>query len=134
GRIYLFKGYWEDRLHELVKDLADCLLASPSIPLLGTAIPIGDDVIHVSHEDRVVREVEEASLLAQDFERLAHFGHQVGNDQHGSQEGNQCHKVNRLSQRYIYIGMRLSKEVVQTQNGDGGKHCPWNEATRKRRQ
>ena len=28
-------------------------------------IPVGDDVIHVAHEDRVVREVEKASLLAQ---------------------------------------------------------------------
>ena len=55
-RIDLFKGCWEDRLQELVRDLADCLLSGPSIQLHGTAIPVGDDVIHVAHEDRVVRE------------------------------------------------------------------------------
>lgn len=108
-RIYLFKGCWKGRLHELVRDFAD-----PSLQLCGAAIPISDDVVHVAHEDRVVREVEEASLLAQGFERLAPFGHQASNDQRGSQEGNQCHEVQRVAQRYIYIETRLSKEVVQT--------------------
>src|SRR4030095_1936030 len=67
-RIYFFKGCWEDCLHELVRDLADGLLPFPSVPFLGAAIPVRDDVARIAHEDRVVREVEEARLLAQDFE------------------------------------------------------------------
>src|SRR5262249_20159430 len=86
--INLFEPFGEDRLQELVSDLADRLLSVPSVQFLGAAIPVGDHVVHIAHEDRIVREVKEASLLAQHFKRLAHFGHQASNDQRRSQKGN----------------------------------------------
>ena len=70
----------------------------------------------VTHSHGTIRglKILVSGALRRRYERLAHFGHQVGNDQRGSQEGNQCQEVNRLAQRYIYIETRLSKEVVQT--------------------
>src|ERR1700730_7204488 len=61
---YQWRG--KDRLCELMRDFVHGLLSGPSIKLFGTAIPIGDDVEHIAHEDRVVCEVEEAGLLAQE--------------------------------------------------------------------
>ena len=43
--------------------LPDRFLRSPSIELLRSAIPIGDDLVHIANEDRVMRLVEEAGLL-----------------------------------------------------------------------
>ena len=43
---------------------ADRLLALPSVELLGPVIPVRDDVVHVTDEDGVMREVEESRLLA----------------------------------------------------------------------
>jgi len=45
--------------------LPNCLLPVPPVQLLGAVIPIGDDVLHVADENRVVRQIEEAGLLAQ---------------------------------------------------------------------
>ena len=45
--------------------MAECLFFPPSIQLLSAKIPVGDDVVHVTHEDRVVRKIEKAGLLAQ---------------------------------------------------------------------
>jgi hypothetical protein len=61
----LLKRFGEPRLQELVSDVADCLLTGPSVQFLGAAIPVGDYVVHVADEDRVMREVEQSSLLAQ---------------------------------------------------------------------
>src|SRR5262245_66123414 len=49
--INLLERCGEDRLQELVRDLADRLLSGPSVQFLGAAIPVGDDVVHVAHED-----------------------------------------------------------------------------------
>src|SRR4029077_14326491 len=96
-RIDLFKGCWEYRVQQLVSsNLADHFLCRPPVELLRAAIPVRDDIVHITDENGVVREVEETSLLAQDFERLAPFDHQTGNDQRGSQEGNQGHEVQRV--------------------------------------
>src|SRR5919106_1325558 len=46
----------EDRLCEPVRDLADRLLSGPSVQYFGAAIPVGDHVAHVAHEDGIVRE------------------------------------------------------------------------------
>lgn len=43
----------------------ESLLARPSVQYPGSAIPVGDDVVHVSDEDGVVCEIEEIGLLAQ---------------------------------------------------------------------
>jgi hypothetical protein len=48
-----------------VRGIAERLLPWPTVELLGAAIPVGNRVVHVAHEDRVVRKVEEAGLLAQ---------------------------------------------------------------------
>ena len=51
-------------MHELVRDLADGLLPVPSVPFLGAAIPVRDDIGHITDENRVVREIEQVGLLA----------------------------------------------------------------------
>jgi hypothetical protein len=48
-----------------VSDFADSLLACPAIQFRGSAIPVGDDIVRVSDEDCVVREIEKMGLLAQ---------------------------------------------------------------------
>ncbi len=60
----LFERLGESRVQELVGDLPESLVVRPSIQGPGSAIPVGDDVVHVSDEDGVVREVEEIGLLA----------------------------------------------------------------------
>ena len=45
--------------------LPDRFLRPPSIELLRSAIPVGDDLVHIANEDRVMRLVEEAGLLSQ---------------------------------------------------------------------
>ena len=58
-----------------MSNLADSFASFPSVQLLSAAIPVGDDVVHVAHEDGVVGEVEEFGLLAQHhFSRLALHG------------------------------------------------------------
>ncbi len=64
-RIDLFQRRRKNRLHDLMADLADRLRRRPSIQFRGAAIPVGDDVVHAAHEDRVVRQVEESGLVAE---------------------------------------------------------------------
>jgi hypothetical protein len=45
--------------------LPDRFLRPPSIELLRSAIPVGDDLVYIVNEDRVMRLVEEAGLLSQ---------------------------------------------------------------------
>ena len=66
--IDLFERCGEDRLHEPVGDLPDGLVPRPSVQFFGPTVPVGDHVVHVAHENRVVREVEQAGLLCS-------FGH-----------------------------------------------------------
>ena len=46
-------------------DFADRLVPAPAIELLGTAIPVSDDVIHVADENRVVGKIEQPSPFTQ---------------------------------------------------------------------
>ena len=48
-----------------MRDLANRLLCRPPVQLFGAAVPVGDDVMHVTHENGVVREIEEVGLLPQ---------------------------------------------------------------------
>src|SRR3977135_3607438 len=64
-RIDFCQRLGEARLQDLVTGFVDRLLAVPSVESLGTAIPVGDGVGHIPNENRVMREVEEARLLAQ---------------------------------------------------------------------
>ena len=43
--------------------LPNRFLRPPSVSLLRSAIPVGDDVVHIANEYRVMRLVEEAGLL-----------------------------------------------------------------------
>ena len=61
--IDFFKRCGKNRLHELVGDLADGLLPVPSVSFLGAAIPVRDDIAHITDENRVVREIEQVGLL-----------------------------------------------------------------------
>src|ERR1700727_3119105 len=50
---------------ELMRGLPNRFLRPPSVSLLRSAIPVGDDVVHIANEYRVMRLVEEAGLLLQ---------------------------------------------------------------------
>ena len=63
----------EDRLHQPMRDPPEGLLPGPAVQLRRGAIPIGDRIAHVADEDGVVREIEQARLLAQ-----SGFGLQLG--------------------------------------------------------
>jgi hypothetical protein len=41
-----------------MRDLADGFVPLPAIQLLGTPVPVGDDVIHVADENGIVREIK----------------------------------------------------------------------------
>ena len=55
----------EHRVQQLGGLAPDRLLRPPAVELGRRAVPVGDDVVVVAHEDRVVREVEQAGMLAQ---------------------------------------------------------------------
>src|SRR5262249_49749275 len=42
---------------------ADRLFACPAVQLFGTTVPIGDHVVHITHENRVMCEVKQLRLL-----------------------------------------------------------------------
>ena len=44
-------------------DASDCLHPRPPVPLRRAPVPVRDDIVQVAHEDRVVRQIEEARLL-----------------------------------------------------------------------
>ena len=54
------------RLCEFVRDATDGFLARPAVSFLGAAVPVGNDVVHVADKDRVVSEIEQTCLFAQD--------------------------------------------------------------------
>ncbi len=53
----------KDLPQQLMSNLADGFLCPPPVELLGATVPICDDVVHATHENAVVREIEEARLL-----------------------------------------------------------------------
>jgi hypothetical protein len=61
----LFERRGKDRPRELMRGLADRLLSFPAVQLLGGAVPIDDHVVHTTHEDGVVRKVEQSGLFQQ---------------------------------------------------------------------
>jgi hypothetical protein len=48
-----------------MSDSPDSLVLFPAVLFLSAAIPIGDHVVHVAHEYRVMRKGEELGLFAQ---------------------------------------------------------------------
>jgi hypothetical protein len=61
----LVKRGWENGPQELMRRLPNRFLRPPSVSLLRSAIPVGDHVVHIANEYRVMRLVEEAGLLLQ---------------------------------------------------------------------
>src|SRR5262245_65861673 len=55
----------EDGPEQVMRDLPDSLRLLPTVSLRGAAVPVGDHVAHVTHEDRVVREVKQVGSLPQ---------------------------------------------------------------------
>ncbi len=55
--------------------LADRFLRRPAVQLLSSPIPVSDDVAHITDENRVVGEIQQAGLLSSfryfDFEVVA---------------------------------------------------------------
>jgi hypothetical protein len=45
--------------------ITDRFLAPPSVEDLSAAVPVSNDVLHVAHEDRVVRQVEKLRTIVQ---------------------------------------------------------------------
>src|SRR5262249_10259669 len=64
-RPYLRERPRKDGMEQLVGDPAQGVFAPPAVQLLGATVPEGDDVVHVTGEDGVVSDVEQACLLAQ---------------------------------------------------------------------
>ena len=63
-RVDFIKRRRENRLQQLVSiHLADHFRCRPPVEFLGAAVPVGDDILHVTHENAVVREIEEVGLL-----------------------------------------------------------------------
>ena len=65
GRLELVEPSWKHRAQQVMRNFADGFLPGPSVQQLRPVVPIGDDIVHVADEHRVVGEVEEARLLAQ---------------------------------------------------------------------
>src|SRR4030095_3531448 len=70
--IDFFKRCGENRLHELMRHLADGLLPVPSVPFLGAASPGRDAIADVTDESGVGGEMRQAGLLAS-FRRVIEF-------------------------------------------------------------
>src|SRR5258705_1219593 len=64
----LIKWLREDRLKQIVSgNLSDHFLCRPPVELRGATIPVGDNVMHIADEYRVVGEIEKPRLLAHPF-------------------------------------------------------------------
>jgi hypothetical protein len=52
-----------------MRNFADGFVWCPSVQQLRPMVPVGDDIVHVADEHRVVSEVEKARLLTQHLRR-----------------------------------------------------------------
>src|ERR1700738_1308691 len=62
-RTNLLNRHRKDRLQKLVSALADRFLRRPAVQLLSSPIRVSDDVAHITNENRVVCEIQQAGLL-----------------------------------------------------------------------
>src|SRR2546428_497290 len=60
----VFQRCGEDRLVQLVRIPPDGLVPRPPIQFLRAPVPVGDHIVHIAHEDRVVRQIEQRRLLS----------------------------------------------------------------------
>ncbi len=57
--------FGEARVQQVMADAAERLLLRPTVEPLGALIPVGDEVVDVADEDRLVGEVEDERLVMQ---------------------------------------------------------------------
>jgi hypothetical protein len=53
----------EYRMQQLVRNLAERLLAGPPISFLGDSVPIGDGLVEIADENGLMRDIEQAPAL-----------------------------------------------------------------------
>ena len=58
-----FKRRREYRVQQLVRNLAERLLAGPPVSFLGASVPIGDDLVEIADENGLMCDVEQARAL-----------------------------------------------------------------------
>ena len=119
----------EHRPQELVRALADRLLGRVAEQLLGALVPVGDHVVHVAHEDGVVREIEQAGLLRsfrhfpfQGAARVAQLALDAasvraedGDHEREDQEGEEDRPLGLDEVERV---QRLDEEIVEAQPGE----------------
>src|SRR5262249_34243818 len=109
-------------VQELVCDSSDRILHRPAVQLLGSAIPVSDSIVHVAHENRVVREIQQAGLLGSfrdfDFETIArlskiplHAPPQRAEPSDQQSERHEHYKVRQVARADIETVERFGKEV-----------------------
>src|SRR5208337_314254 len=68
----LLEGHREDRLKQLVSNLANRFVGRPAIQLFGASVPVVENSVHSPHINRVMRQTEKISLLPNSlFDALA---------------------------------------------------------------
>lgn len=82
---------WKDGLQQSGRLLPDGFLAGPAIERLGAAIPIGDGIRRIAHEDGVVREVEQRRLFPQGTRGILVAQAQQGRDHDGDDADRAAH-------------------------------------------
>jgi hypothetical protein len=124
------EGLGKPRLQQVVRDIADRLIAPPSVLFFGRAIPVGDDIVHVTDKNRVVRLIEEACLLSSSFHfnlksiaglpkallDSASDGYEAGDNERPAYENK---KIWQVSGGDLEGVNRFREEVGET---GGGKH------------
>jgi hypothetical protein len=58
----VFEWRQEHRPQKVMRHLADSLIGRPAVPIYRTAVPVGDHILRVAHEDGVVCQIEELGL------------------------------------------------------------------------
>ncbi len=79
-------------MQQLVRDLADRLIARPAIQLLGTLIPVSNDVVHIANDDSIMDNIEEVRLLLQCTVRRPVPQGKVGRDANSGETGEKVDK------------------------------------------
>jgi hypothetical protein len=59
-----FERRREYRMQQLMRNLAERLLAGPPVLFLGAPVPIGDGLVEIADENGLMRDVEQASCEA----------------------------------------------------------------------
>src|SRR5262249_25994566 len=120
-RANLIERHRKDRLQEVVSMLAERFLWPQAVQLLGSAIPVGDDVAHVTDEDGVMREIQEAGLLRSlrhFFRELVTRFQKAANEQGKEEEDDKVREVSGSNGETVY---RFDEKVVVCQKSENNR-------------